>query len=195
MQFTVINTSIKGRYKMTYSNYAGNYLEGLVWSAKESMNSIKKYKTFNLSLLQTKDIVTMEKVINSACDKVKELDFYRYKNARKYSKNTIVSKLDHFLAIDDILYNDEDNITIGIDWTVNLNSINDKAIKHCELKEAINTVVDCTCVVGVSYEDALDNLDGANLAKAIYKLLKIINKSVKSKKFKGYILVDARDLI
>jgi hypothetical protein len=180
---------------MTYSNYAGNYLEGLIWSAKEGMNNIKKYKSFNLSLLQTKDIVTMERVINSACDKVKELDFYRYKNARKYSDNTMVSKLDHFLAIDDILYNDEDNIAIGIDWTVNLNSINDKVIKHSELREAINTVVDCTCVVGLSYEDALDNLDEADLAKAIYNLLKIVNKSVKAKTFKGYVLIDARDLI
>lgn len=195
MQFTVINTNIKGRHKMTYSNYAGNYLEGLIRSAKKNMNSIKKYKTFNLSLLQTKDIVTMEKVINSACDKVKELDFYRYKSARKYSENTTVSKLDHFLAIDDILYNDEDNIAIGIDWTVNLNSIQDKVAKHRELKEAINLVVDITCVVAVSYEDTLDRLDEASLAKAIYNLLKIVNKSVKAITFKGYVLVDARDLI
>ena len=180
---------------MNYSNYAGNYLEGLIWSAKKGMNNIKKYKSFNLTLLQAKDIVSMEEVITNGCNKVKELDFYRYKTARKYSENTLASKLDHFLAIDDILYNDEDNISIGIDWTVNLNSIDSKVLKHQELKEAINLVVDFTCVVGVSYEDTLDTLDEASLTKAIYNLLKVVNKAVKSKKFKGYVLIDARDLV
>ena len=60
---------------MTYLNYNGAYLEGLVSTAKKTMNSIKKYKTFNLCLLQAHQINSMEERINTACEQLKELNF------------------------------------------------------------------------------------------------------------------------
>jgi hypothetical protein len=173
--------------------YNGDYLEGLVFQAKKGMNN-KKYKSFNLSLLQAQELSSLKEVIEEACKKLKELDFHRYKTARKYCNNTVSSKLDHFLAIDDILYNEERNITVGIDWTVNPKDIQHKIEKHRKLQEALGLVVDTTCVVCVSYEDTLDNLDEASLAKAVYKMLKLIDKAVSKSNFPGYLIIDARDL-
>jgi len=174
--------------------YNGDYLEGIVINAKKAMNSIKKYKTFNLSLLQERDINSMKDRVNSACDTIKSIDFDRYRSARRYSNKTTVSRLDHFLTIDDILYNDEANIAIGIDWTVNPNEMLSKVDKHKRLKEAILQVVDITCVVYVEYEEVLDELSSAELAKAIYKMLKKIDKAVSKKDFAGYLTIDAQTL-
>lgn len=179
---------------MTYLNYDGAYLEGLILTAKKTMNSIKKYKTFNLCLLQAHQINSMEERINTACEQLKELNFERYRTARKYSDNSTINKLDLYLAIDDIVYNDEANLSIGIDWTTNSNSLVDKVAKHKSLHEVLTTVVDKTCVVLVQNEDVL-GIDPASLAKAIYNLLKLINKEVLKKNYEGYLIVDAKDLI
>jgi hypothetical protein len=158
------------------------------------MNSIKKYKTFNLSLLQSNQIDSLGQVIDKACEQLKELDFHRYVTARKCSNNTASSKLDFYLAIDDIIYNDELNLCIGVDWTTNSNSLLEKVAKHKNLSQILNLVVDKTCVVLVQNEDLLD-IDSASLAKAVYNLLKLINKEVSKKNYAGYLIVDAKDLI
>lgn len=175
--------------------YNGDYLEGLVYQAKRTMSISKKYQSFNLSLLQVKDIASMKEVVEEAIKVVKRLNFYRYRSARKHSSNTISNKLDLFLAIDDVMYNDEANLLIGIDWTVNLKSIEEKVSKHSELQEAIGLVVDKTCVVCVLNENCLENIGEAKLAKAIYNLLKKINKEVSKYDFAGYLIIDAKELI
>ena len=174
--------------------YNGDYLEGLVKTAKETMNSIKKYKTFNLSLLQRNSIDSLKEDIDKACNVVKELDFRRYKAAKKYSGNSATSKLDHFLAIDDIVYNDEENLSIGIDWTVNPNDVDYKVSKHEDLQDALELVVDKTCVVYIQNEDTLGELKEADLAKAVYKILKKINKAASKYDFAGSIIIDANDI-
>jgi len=175
--------------------YNGDQLEGAIQTAKQAMKAIKKYKTFNLSLLQINDINSLKEDIDKACDQIRSLDFGRYKSARKYSNNTCTSRLDHFLAIDDILYNDELNLSIGIDWTVNPEEVYYKASKHEDLQEALGLVVDKTCAVCIQHSDLLDELDKPSLARAIYKLLKKINKAVSKYKFAGYLVIDAYDLV
>ncbi len=175
--------------------YNGDQLEGAIQTAKQAMKSIKKYKTFNLSLLQANDISSLKEDIEKACNMIKSIDFGRYRAARKYSGNSCISRLDHFLAIDDILYNDELNLSIGIDWTVNIEEVQYKAGKHGDLQDALELVVDKTCAVCVQYSDLLDELDSASLAKAVYKLLKKINKAASKYKFAGYLVVDAHDLV
>ena len=174
--------------------YNGDYLEGLVQTAKKAMNSIKKYKSFNLSLLQRNSIDSLKEDIDNACDVVRELDFRRYRAAKKYSKNSATSKLDHFLAIDDIVYNDEENLSIGVDWTVNPYEVDYKVNKHDELRQALELVIDKTCVVYIQNEDTLGELKEADLAKAVYKILKKINKAASEYDFAGSLIIDANDL-
>lgn len=174
--------------------YNGDYLEGLLQTAKETMNCIKKYKTFNLSLLQRNSIDSLKEDIDKACDVVKELDFRRYKTAKRYSGKSATSKLDHFLAIDDIVYNDEENVSIGIDWTVNLKEVDYKVSKHKYLKQALELVVDKVCVVYIQNEDTLGELEEAALAKAVYKILKKINKAASKYDFAGFLIIDANNI-
>lgn len=180
---------------MSYINYNGLYLEGLILKARNAMKTIKKYKTFNLSLLQDNQITSLEVVIEEACDKIKHLDFNRYVTARKYCSTNLRSKLDHILAIDDILYNDEKNITIGVDWTTNLNSLTFKTSKHEKYRQAWNNLVDYMCVVCICNEDVLDSLDDGAIAKAVYTILKLVDKEVSRKDFEGYLIIDAKQLV
>lgn len=180
---------------MTYLNYDGAYLEGLILTARKTMNIIKKYKTFNLSLLQDDQIESREVAIEQACDRMQTLDFNRFITARKHCSNTLRSKIDHILAIDDILYNYEKNKTIGIDWTTNINNLTFKVEKHNKYQKAWNILVDTICVVCIINEDVLETLDEGSLAKAVYNILKLIDQEVFSKDFEGYLVIDAKDLV
>jgi hypothetical protein len=181
-----------------YSNYNGDYLEGFLITAKTYMKLSKKYTYgFHLRLYQPKDIQAMSSQIDSALQILEEKRRYHYATAKKYLKDSTdyVEILDKFFATDDILHDDALNEFIFIDWTTNFSAISDKVSKHLSLKKSLETLSDYRIVVCILNIDAWDGLYNDELAKCIYKVLRLITKEVRKSNYMGFLILDAEDLI
>lgn len=179
-----------------YNNYNGDYLEGLVQQAKQHMFISKKFQSFKLRLLNHHDIQSMKSGIDAAVEQLKICNFYHYKTARKYMNiNNCSDVLDKCLATDDILYLDEENKCISIDWTCSIYKIDEKVEKHKMLSTCMFDLVDYQIVVCMQNVDLWEDLSEPSLAKSMYKVLQLIAKEVMRKDYSGYIVIDVKEII
>lgn len=179
-----------------YNNYEGNYLEGFILQAKNFMLKSKKYQNFRLRLLGYHDIKSFMPALKESLDILKQENFYHYKSSRKYTNlNNAADILDKCLATDDILFNEETDHTIAIDWTSNIYAIQDKVEKHLLLKSCIENIADFQIVVCMQNVDLWEGLNESDLAKSLYKVLQKINDEVLQKDYSGFIIIDVKSII
>ncbi len=178
-----------------YNNYEGNYLEGFILTAKQYMHKSKKYQNFRLQMLDYHSLKTMSDFLDLALAELKIIDYGRYISAKYYCDGSVKDKLDKYLGIDDLLDVDDKDL-VGIDWTNNLNFINTKVQKHKELKDCYRHLyITNTIVVCMQNVDLWEDLDEADLAKSLYKVLQLIEKEIQRKDYKGFLIVDVKSII
>jgi hypothetical protein len=179
-----------------YNNYNGDYLEGFISKAKGYMSNSKKYRSFRFKLLNNNDMKSMFSELSKSLDILREDDFFHYKTSRKYANLKDAKDIfDKCFATDDILYDEELNVSISIDWTCSKYKIQEKVEKHNMLNRAISNICEYQIVVCTENIDLWDTLDECDLAKSVYKILKLISTKVSEKDYAGYIIIDIKDII
>ena len=172
--------------------YNEAYLIDLIHQGNSMLTSSK------LSLLRDRDYIDEEEFIDAGIAVLKQLNYKHWKAAKQYSGTMPKDKLDHYLAIDDLLLDERSNdeVYIGIDWTLNKRSVVQKIEKHKWMKRAHRAAnIDHTCVVHVSNEEVLELYDDATKASVLYRVLEKVANEVIKPNFLGAVAVDIKDLV
>lgn len=179
-------------------SYNGKYLEDLIKEGNKIMikKLINKSKEVRRKLLNDNEIHQLKDEVEDALVHLHKINPYRYKSAQKHmTLPSTKNKLDLFLAIDDILVDNKNNIWVGIDWTTNKNltDLSKKINNHKDLNECHWFVgLDKSIVVLVLNEDTIPE---NKASKFVYRALKLIVKEVKKPTFQGGMTIDAKELM
>lgn len=177
--------------------YNGDYLESLIKNGNKVMikKLIAKGTKIDYELLNAEAIHDMRDEIDSAILKLKSIKYKHFKAAKWHAVETdYESKMDHYLAIDNILKDNIKDEYIGIDWTVKPGQhLLDKIDKHKWMKPCHNEMyLDKTVVV---YVYNADTIPENKTAKFVFRALKCIAKEVNKKDFQGGMTIDAKEIM
>lgn len=182
---------------MVYSIFDGKDLEQLINLGNNLMleTLINNNKVIRRRLLKEREIINYSELIDDAVLEVKHHYFARWKQASNYvERGNYISMLDHYLSIDSILEINEE-VWVGIDWTINNNSstLSKKLNCHKKLKPAHNKLgLDYSLVLLVKNSSLITE---ENAAQLLFKILKRVDNKVSQLDFKGGLLIDIKELI
>lgn len=182
---------------MVYSIFDGKDLEQLITLGNSKMLKLltKQNQLIRRRLLTNKEIISYSSLIDDGVKQVKTHNFARWKQASNYvEQGNYLSMLDYFLAIDDILEINEE-IWVGIDWTINNNSSSllNKIEAHNKLKPAHKKLGLNKSIVVLINNSIL--IDEENSPFLLFKILKLIEQKVTLFNFKGGLSLDIKKLL